>query len=173
MKPQNVPPTLLAAKTAPLLLLFFGSGCAARICGLVGPVVANTVAGRGYDLVVPGQAEPTRIDLDALEHRLARPDMEQVTRSLRQVGVGSGIGFCGTFAGQAEDLRAWLQGAELNRDADLRLQYLAVLGLNEYRSAEIYAAMMDHPLRFPANVFRGSERRLQQLRETLLWARGE
>jgi spermidine synthase len=133
-----------------------------------GMVFANAADGRGYDLVLLGQAEPTRIDLDALETRLARPDMERVSRSLRQVGFSSGVELCGTFVGQAPDLRDWLRGAELNRDANLRLQYLAGLGLNEYRSGEIFAAMMDHPARFPADVFQGSERRVRQLRETLL-----
>jgi spermidine synthase len=138
-----------------------------------GMVFANAADGRGYDLVLLGQADPTRIDLDALETRLARPDMERVARSLREVGISSGIDLCGTFAGQAEDLREWLRDAVLNRDANLRLQYLAGLGLNDYRSEEIFSAMMDHPFRFPADVFQGSERRLRQLRETLVRLRGD
>ena len=35
-----------------------------------GLVFANTVAGQGYDVVLVGQAEPTRIDVDKMEARL-------------------------------------------------------------------------------------------------------
>jgi spermidine synthase len=36
-----------------------------------------------------------------------------------------------TYAGRATDLKNWLADAQINRDRNLRLQYLAGMGLNE------------------------------------------
>ena len=39
-----------------------------------GMIFANTYNGAGYDLVLLGQVEPTRIDIDEMEARLKRPE---------------------------------------------------------------------------------------------------
>ncbi len=60
-----------------------------------------------------------------------------------------------TYAAQATDLAPWLKVAELNRDRNLRLQYLAGLGLNLYREAAIYDEILS--LRTdPEKIFSGS-----------------
>lgn len=135
-----------------------------------GLVFANTSFGRGYDLVLLGRAGPAVIDVDAVQRRLTLSGWDSVAKSLREVGIGSATQLFATFAGQQEDLAAWLRNAPLNRDADLRVQYLAGAGLHLQLGETIYDAMRDHPFRFPAAVFRGSEGDLQALRETLLEA---
>jgi spermidine synthase len=57
----------------------------------------------------------------------------------------------------------WLSGAEINTDSNLRLQYLAGLGLNEYESASIYRGLIEET-RYPDHLFEGSEETLVALR---------
>jgi len=137
-----------------------------------GLVFANTSFGRGYDLVLLGRAGPTVIDVDAVQDRWASPASAAIGRSLREVGIGSAMSLLATCAGRAEEFAAWLQGAALNRDANLRLQYLAGAGLHLQRGREIYEAMQDRPFRVPDAAFRGSPGSLESLREAMIEARG-
>jgi spermidine synthase len=121
-----------------------------------GLVFANSVMGQGYDLVLLGQATPAPVDLDALESRLDRPEYARVSKSLEELGFYSAADLLGTYVARAADLHGWLEGASINRDRDLRLQYLAGLGLNEKREAPIYNHMLAFGPRFSAEVFRGS-----------------
>ena len=136
-----------------------------------GLVFGNTRDGLGYDLVLLGQAGPPAIDVDAIAARLARPEMEPLARSLREAGLGSATDLFATFAARAADLEPWLRGAAINRDADLRLQYLAGSGLNEHAAGRIYAAMLQGPFRFPSDVFLGSEQTLEDLERAMLAGR--
>ncbi len=112
--------------------------------------------------MVLGQVEPARIDLDAIEERLARPEYARVVDSLREVGFTSLNGLLGTYAGQKSDLEPWLEGAEINRDGNLRLQYLAGLALNTSMEGTIYDQLLAFR-RWPQNVFAGSDARLRNL----------
>ena len=135
-----------------------------------GVIWGNTNNGRGYDLVLFGQVEPIRFDLDAWQERLIRPEYAPVAQSLRQVGINSAVDLFATYAGQGSDLKKWLADAEINRDRNLRLQYLAGLGLNFYQNGPIYADMLSHTT-FPENLFTGSEPMMQALREAIERAR--
>src|SRR6185436_12831849 len=64
-----------------------------------GVLFGNTHLGRGYDMVLLGQAEPTRIDIDALQARLQDPAFEPVRRSLAEIGVASAVDLLSTFGG--------------------------------------------------------------------------
>ena len=121
-----------------------------------GAIFANTLQGAGYDLVLVGQNEPLRIDLDAIEERLRRPEYATLARSLSEIGFNSAIGLFATYGGRPSDMRPWLQDAQITRDMDLRLQYLAGLGLNRREAASIYEGMLVHR-RFPSDMFVGSE----------------
>ena len=68
-------------------------------------------------------------------------------------------------------LPEWLGDASINRDRDLRLQYLAGMGLNQYQSARIYAEIVRYR-RFPEDLFTGSESLKQALRATVERAPG-
>jgi spermidine synthase len=125
----------------------------------------NTNNGQGYDLVVMGQMEPIKINIDEMEAKLQSPEFGQVAQSLREIGFSSATELFATYAGQPTDLAPWLADAQINRDRNLRLQYLAGLGLNMYQSGPIYTEMISHASKFPENIFTGSPEKLEELRQ--------
>jgi spermidine synthase len=131
-----------------------------------GTVWSNTRDGLGYDMVFMGQAGPLKINLDEVEQRLKRPDYAPVAESLRDIGVGSSLDLFGTYAGQKSDLGQWTKGAAINRDADLRLSYLAGWGINSALEDVLYRQMLAYRRR-PDNVFTGSPGLMQALMETM------
>jgi spermidine synthase len=122
-----------------------------------GIVWGNTNEGKGYDLVLLGQVEATKIDVDAIQARLQRPEYAPVKNSLAQIGMNSAIDLFSTYAGRKPDLEPWLRDALINRDRNLRLQYLAGLGLNLYQADVIYADMLKNVNTVPEDLFAGSE----------------
>jgi spermidine synthase len=131
-----------------------------------GAVFANTVNGQGYDLVLFGQLEAGKIDVDRVQQRLADPANEAVRRSLSEIGVNSAVELFGTYAGRSADMAGWLSDAAINTDRNLRLQYLAGLGLNLYHADIIYKAMIAES-QYPEDLFEGSPETLQALRERI------
>ncbi len=131
-----------------------------------GIIAGNTFRGVGYDTVLLGQVEPTRIDLDAMEDRLKQPAYATVAQSLREIGLTSAVDLFGTYAGRAADLKEWLRDASVNRDSNLRLQYLAGLGLNMNESDTVYAEILKYR-RFPEGLFTGSEPRMRAIRQLI------
>jgi spermidine synthase len=118
--------------------------------------------GQGYDVVLVGQADPLKINVDEMTERLARPEYKPVAASLREVGYNSVTDLLSTYAVQASDLRSWLRNAQINRDRNLRLQYLAGMGLDQYLAPVIYEQMLQHST-YPSNIFTGSPERLRAL----------
>jgi spermidine synthase len=131
-----------------------------------GTIWGNDISGGGYDIVLLGQVDPAKIDVDAIQARLDRPDGQRIASSLREVGFGDIVQLLSTYAGQEPDLRSWLQGAEVNRDSSLRLQYVAGWALNVSREQQIYSDMLQYR-RFPSNLLVGSEERLRALQMAL------
>ncbi len=131
-----------------------------------GTVWANTHESMGYDVVLLGQVQPTPIDLDATEKRLSRREYTLITQSLRDIGFNSATELFSTFGGVGEDLKPWLQDAQINRDRNLRLQYLAGLAPERHQQDVIYREMLKFR-RFPETLFTGSSQHLHELREAL------
>jgi spermidine synthase len=131
-----------------------------------GSIWSNDISGKGYDVVLAGHATPQTINVDSMGARLARPENFPVEQSLNEVGLGSPVSLLATYAGQARDLAPWLVGAEINRDANLRLQYLAGMGLNSYQNASIYDEMLRYR-KYPENLFVGSDSATQYLKQAL------
>jgi spermidine synthase len=131
-----------------------------------GLVFGNTTNGEGYDTVLVGQVEPTHINVDEVQARLSRPEYAPLAQSLREIGFNSAIDLFSTFAGRASDLKPWLKDAAINRDRNLRLQYLAGLGLNLYQAGPIYADMLMYR-GDPGELFVGSDRTIQSLRRMI------
>jgi spermidine synthase len=127
------------------------------------------VNGDGYDIVLLAKPEPMRIDPGELQARLDRPDHAQIATELNQVEFVGAAGLLATYGGQARDLAPWLAGAEINRDANLRLQYLAGMGNNVY-DRTIYEGMLAHR-RFPEELFAGSGEWKERLRQVVGRAR--
>jgi spermidine synthase len=80
--------------------------------------------------------------------------------------MGSAVDLLGTYAGRREDLAPWLAGAPITHDRDLRVEYLAGLGLNEYQQATIYRQILSYR-RLPTQTFVGSGPALDQLRAVM------
>lgn len=131
-----------------------------------GTIWANDDDGYGYDTVMLGQRDPLVIEIDALQRRLTRTDHRKALDALHDLGLGSAVDLLSTYTGRLPDLKAWLKGAEINRDRSLRLQYLAGLQLESNQGAGTYGEMLD--LRtFPREIFRGSPEDLAALRRAL------
>ncbi|HEY4303613.1 MAG TPA: fused MFS/spermidine synthase [Gemmatimonadaceae bacterium] len=131
-----------------------------------GSIWSNDISGKGYDVVLAGHATPQTINVDSIQARLSKPENFQVEQSLSEVGLGSPVSLLATYAGQARDLAPWLVGAEINKDANLRLQYLAGMGLNSYQNASIYEEMLRYR-KYPENLFVGSDSATQYLKQAL------
>jgi spermidine synthase len=132
-----------------------------------GTLWGNPYEGRGHDMVLLGQAEPLRINLDEMEQRFGyRDDSNKIPQSLAEVGMNSPVDLFATYAGRKADLTEWLRGAAINRDGNLRMQYLAGLGLNLDDSEAIYAGMLASR-RFPEDIFTSAEGRVESLRLAL------
>jgi spermidine synthase len=132
-------------------------------------VWSNNVNGQGYDLVLLGPKDSTVINVDELQKRLERSDHAAVSESLREIGLNSAVELLGTYLGRAGDFENWLEGAEINSDMNLRLQYIGGLGINAGAHENIYGTLLNHR-RFPDGLFVGDAPRLQALR-TILMAR--
>ena len=131
-----------------------------------GAVFANTQNGQGYDLVLFGQLDGGKINVDKVQARLDDPKNAAIANSLRQVGINSAVELFGTYAGNSRDLQSWFSRdpkVTINTDRNLRLQYLAGLGLNLYQSDPIYRSMI-RDARYPEGLFEGSPQTLQALR---------
>ena len=128
-----------------------------------GSLWCNDDAGAGYDMVMLAQDQALPIDLDAMETRMALPDHARVVESLKEVGMGSMIELVRCYAGRNTDMTPWLADAVVNTDRNLRLQYLAGLGLNLYQAGPIYADMIQYR-GDPGDLFVGSEDTLQKLK---------
>src|SRR4029079_9656036 len=131
-----------------------------------GTVWSNDLEGRGYDVVLLGQAKPLTINVDQLQERLGRGDHFPVDESLYQVGFNSGLDLLATFAGSAGDLAPWLKDAEINRDRNLRLQYLAGFAAHDYREITIFNEMLEYR-KYPGRAFVASEDKEKALRARL------
>ena len=130
-----------------------------------GVVWGNTNNGQGYDLVLLGQQGdgPIRINVDAIQAKLDRPDYAPVVKSLHDIGFYSAIDMFSSYGGRAVDLKEWLQDANINRDRNLRLQYLAGLGLNLYQSGPIYSEILRYR-KFPEDLFIGQPKTIEAVR---------
>ena len=131
-----------------------------------GMVFANTVNGQGYDVVLFGQVEPTTFDVDKIQARLDGPEFARMAQSLREIGIYSARDLMATYAGSAKDLEPWTRTALINRDRNLRLQYLAGMSLNTYKADPIYISMSSHA-KFPEALFKGSPETLEALRRAV------
>ena len=137
-----------------------------------GVVWGNTNNGAGYDLVLLGQVEDTKINVDAIQAKLERPEYAPMKQSLRDIGMKSAVDLFATFAGRAADLKPWLADASINRDRNLRLQFLAGMGLNLYQSDVIYSGMLAYAHRFPDELFVASPETISALRAGILREQG-
>ena len=119
-------------------------------------------------MVFMGQVEPLKIDLDEVHARLARPELCAAwwNRCATSACIAPANLFS-TYMGQQSDLGKWTAGAPINRDRDLRLQYLAGWGINSQMADTLYREMLAYR-RTPSRIFsRGRAKNLDDLLGTI------
>ena len=137
-----------------------------------GTIWSNFLKDDGYDLVLLGHADGAApINVDELQERLNRPDYAGVAKALSEVGFNSAVDLLATYAGRASDLAPLLQKVQINEDLNMRLQYIAGLGLNYFATPKIYHEILKYR-RFPEGLFTssggaGSSGRMDALRTLL------
>ncbi|MEQ1910821.1 MAG: fused MFS/spermidine synthase [Vicinamibacterales bacterium] len=131
-----------------------------------GLVFGNVFEGHAIDTVLVGQSETPEIWVDEIESMLRSPGFASVDGSLVQAGLYGAVDLFGNYAGRASDLLGWLADAEVNHDLDLRLQYLAGLGMNLHAGDEIYREMVSYRS-FPTDLFVASESTLDKLKAAM------
>jgi spermidine synthase len=110
--------------------------------------------GRGYDMVLVGRLNETPIDMDAWQAKIDSPAYASVKASLAEVGFRSISDVLQTYLGRGQDLGPWIAGATINTDKNLRLQYLAGVGLNNNLGTQIRDSILRYR-QFPADLFKG------------------
>jgi spermidine synthase len=120
----------------------------------------------GGDVVLFGQANPAPIKFADIDRRLNQPGNERAAESMRSVGFESGMDLLESYAGRSADLKDWLKNASINTDRDLRLQYLAGMGVNVNATDEIYNELMSER-KFPEGLFVASPETLSMLRDAI------
>jgi spermidine synthase len=135
-----------------------------------GIVWGNTLNRSGYDVVLFASNGPMRINVDEIQQRLARPRLALAADSLAHVGFHSAIDLLSRYGGRGADLAPWMKGAEINRDRNLRLQYLAGLGLDTNQGGAIYGQILNYR-KFPEDLFVGSEASRMLLQDAIERAR--
>jgi spermidine synthase len=85
---------------------------------------------------------------------------------LNEVGFNSAVDLLGTYAGRGPELRGWVTDAQINRDRNLRLQYLAGMANTSFLGGPIYSSILEYRT-FPEDLFVGDEGARGALRATL------
>lgn len=124
-------------------------------------------SGAGYDVVLVARLDDKPIDVDAWQAKLDSPAYAQVKASLDQVGFMSATDILRTYSGRAQDLGPWTADAQINTDNNLRLQYLAGLGFNQYIGTQIRDSILRYR-KFPAGYFIGQPATLAQLQAAMM-----
>ena len=127
---------------------------------------SNDDYGRGYDAVLFGQKGGTEINIDELKEKLSDEAHRPVRESMQYVGFNDVEDLLASYAGQASDLVEWSEGAQINLDKNLRLQYIAGMWLNSYIEADILNHILEY-YKFPDNIFKGSEESISSLKQKL------
>ena len=101
-------------------------------------VWTNNQGGVGFDLVLLGGNSTASLEGGDLDERWNRRDYVNVVKSLNDVGFGSPPDLLAAHLADDKHLAPWLIDAQINRDRNLRLQYLAGSGLNRNEAVTLY-----------------------------------
>jgi spermidine synthase len=129
-------------------------------------VWSNYVNGDGYDLVLLGREDSSPISADALQKRLDQATYAGVAASLADVGFHSAVELLSTYAGRANELGPMVANVPITQDLNLRLQYLAGLGLNSRDAEAIYRDILSYR-KFPEDLLTGTGEKMEGLRTVL------
>ena len=126
-------------------------------------VWSNYANGDGYDLVLLARDGSGPINIDEMQKRLGQPAYSAVASSLADTGFPSAVDLLATYAGRAADLAPFLANAQINDDLNLRLQYLAGMGVNSLMAPRMYQELMTYR-QFPEDLLTGAGEPMNRLR---------
>jgi spermidine synthase len=129
-------------------------------------VWSNYLNGDGYDLVLLGSADRAPMNVDSLQRRLDQATYSGVSASLAEAGFHSAVDLLATYAGGASDLAPMLANAQINDDLNMRLQYMAGLGLNSLTAPQVYREVLSYR-KFPEDLLVGSGAGVNTLHELI------
>jgi spermidine synthase len=135
-----------------------------------GLIFGNTYNGAAFDTVLVGPVAAPEIDLEAIDDALRLPAFERMARSLGEIGMYSAHDLFSNYAGRAKNLQGWIGNAQINRDRNLRLQYLAGSSLNVHDGDRIYQEIVSYRT-FPDDLFVGTSTTLWSLKQAIEGAR--
>jgi spermidine synthase len=131
-----------------------------------GTVWSNYLNGDGYDLVLMGRLDASPVNIDEVQKRLEGARYSRVAASLEDVRITSASDLFATYTGRAADLSPTLLGVPINRDLNMRLQYIAGWGVNSVSADQIYREILSHRT-FPDGLLEGTGERIDSLRDVL------
>jgi spermidine synthase len=129
-------------------------------------VWSNYLNGEGYDLVLLGSNDLPPVNVNDLQRRLNQPQYAAVSASLADAAFHSAVDLMATWVGRVSDLAPMLANAQINDDMNMRLQYLAGLGLNSAISPRVYTEILSYR-KFPEGLLTGSGPDFDTLRESI------
>lgn len=106
--------------------------------------------GRGYDATLLGYNAALEITEERLVSAMTRTP--EITSSIRELGFQNPAFLLYHYGGQASDMEEWLADAQINRDRNLRLEYLAGASLNSQMASQIAENMVSN-ISYPSNIF--------------------
>ena len=87
--------------------------------------------------------------------------------SYKEVRLTSAIDVLSAYGASGKDMQRWLDGAPINRDFSLKLEYVSGLAMDQKEADAIYAHMVADRS-FPAETFTGPPLQLDELRRRIL-----
>ena len=129
-------------------------------------VWSNYLNGEGYDLVLLGRPDSQAVDVDALSRRFAQPAYAAVRASMADVEFHSIGDLLAAYVGRASDLAPMVAGVPVNDDLNLRLQYLAGMGVNSLTAPAVYREILKYR-KFPEDLLKGDDEVLGPLRKSI------
>jgi spermidine synthase len=116
-----------------------------------------------YDVILIGSKRPIQVDLGDLARRIAEP---LVKRQLARVGLDSLLPFLAEFALDDAALRSYAEGAPLNTDDNLYLEFWSPLAIGS-RGAPFNVLSIDEHRVNPAAILAGPEPFFSSLEEAV------
>jgi spermidine synthase len=106
-----------------------------------GTVWSNNRGGIGFDIVLLGSRSEATMTRESLARRLSRRDHANVLKSLGVIEFASADAVMSTYLADHHRLRSWISDGQINRDRNLKLQYLAGIGVNRNEAVSLYQAI--------------------------------
>ncbi|QEG32920.1 Spermidine synthase [Bythopirellula goksoeyrii] len=118
----------------------------------------------GYDIIAVAQVDEVPIDLQAVQDRI--DSNKKLKSALDEVHLGSVVDLFKHYVGCGKDLDTILQDAQINRESNLKLEYMA--GLASYiQEPDAILRIILSPLRYPTEMLINDEKFHEEIHAAL------